>query len=338
MLGLSLGVRLSCFPYAIACTLIVARSEGATRAWLARARDLGAGIAIWLAPLILLAGARPLVAATLTQGLGHFGRWGGSALTVSSPSARLGGLASGLWPNLLAGPWPDAPAYRWPLAPILLVLLGAAIASIRPVFEACKRQPELAISMLAYVVWVMLGQNIASKPRHLLPLLPLLIIALAAGADALVQRARAAIALPALLAAIWAIDGTRLVSAHREPSPVAAAARFLAERTGRDARPVIAGDAARLYTEGAPGRTIRWAPDEAALIEAVLAAGPEGALISSEALTAGAAGPRIQDFRSPSPSSALAIGTSIRYGASSGWSRRARRFDEPFGKPGPATN
>lgn len=79
--------------------------------------------------------------------------------------------------------------------------------------------PSLAISMIAYFAWALLGQNTAGKPRHWLPLLPLLILALAAGTDTLLTRARAAIALPLLLAAEWLTGGAALVRAHRNPPP-----------------------------------------------------------------------------------------------------------------------
>ncbi len=285
LLGLGLGVRLSYFPFAIACTWLVARAEGGPRALLARARDLTAGVALWLAPLILVAGARPLIAVTFAQTLGHFGQWGGSALTVSSPAARLYGLAWGLWANLLGGAWIDAPASRWIVAPILLALLLLGARRALPLREALRLQPELAISMIAYFAWALLGQNTAGKPRHWLPLLPLLILALAAGADTLLTRARAAIALPLLLAAEWLTGGAALVRAHRDPSPVAAAARFLETTAATDPRLVIAGDAARLLLEGAPSRTIRWAQGDDALLQALIDAGERGALISSEALS-----------------------------------------------------
>lgn len=285
ILGLGLGVRLSYFPFALACTWIVAREEGSPRALFARLRDLGAGVALWLLPLVLVAGARPLVAATFTQAFGHFGRWGGSALTVSSPTVRLYGLVWGLWANVLAGAWIDAPALRWLVAPILLVLLVAGASRARPLARAVRLQPELALSMLAYFVWALLGQNTAGKPRHFLPLAPLAILALAAGADLLVARHRRATVLPIALALAWLVDGAALVRAHHHPSPVAAIARHLAEDAGRDGRVVIAGDAARLYLEGAKGRTIVWAPSDAALVDAALATGNAGALISGEALS-----------------------------------------------------
>lgn len=285
ILGVGLGVRLSYFPFAIAGTFLAARAEGGSWALAARARDLAAGVVLWLVPLLIIARPRPLLEAAVKQGLGHFGRWGGTAITVSSPAARLYGVIWGLWANLLGGAWIDASVSRWIVAPLLalLLVLGAARALSPTLAAAVRRQPELAVSAIAYFVWALLGQNTAYKPRHWLPLTPVLILALAAGAEVLINRFRAGLAAPLLLSAQWLSEGAALVSAHREPSPVAAAARFLAD--GLDARPVIAGDAARLLAEGAPGRRVSLVQGDAALIEGVLAAGEGGALVSSEALS-----------------------------------------------------
>src|SRR5262249_27255836 len=123
ILGVGLGIRLSYFPFAIAAAALVARAEGGGRAYFARARDLAAGVVVGLVPLVLVAGAKPLVAMSWIQGLGHFTRWGGSALTVSSPADRLAGAVWGIWANLLGGAWLDAPWPRWIGAPLLVMFL-----------------------------------------------------------------------------------------------------------------------------------------------------------------------------------------------------------------------
>ena len=197
LLGIGLGVRLSYFPFALVALVVVARAEGGRVAYLSRARDLAVGVVPWLVPLVILAGSRPLVVALLGQGQGHFTRWGGSALTVTSPGARLHGVVWGLWANVLGGAWIDAPRARVLGAPILVILL--VVAARRASFAALRKQPELVLGAIAYFVWATLGQNTAYKPRHWLPLAPLLILALAAGADSLAARARASLAITALL-------------------------------------------------------------------------------------------------------------------------------------------
>ena len=284
ILGVGLGVRLSYFPIAIACFVVIARVEGGGRAWAARARDLLSGVVPWLVPLVFVGGARVLVATTLVQGAGHFTRWGGSAITVSSPAARMYGVVWGLWANVLGGAWIDAPPARWIAAPVLALLLALASTRVR---GAIARQPEIAAAAAAYFVWAVLGQNIAYKPRHFLPLAPLAVVALAGGVDSLSRRSpRIALAATAVLVVEWLTDGAALAAAHRRPSPAAA---IVAELRARDdGRVVLTADLGRMIAEGAPGRAIVLVKSASALAEAA-AREPRGALITGEALSADAA-------------------------------------------------
>ena len=278
VLGVGLGVRLSYFPIALACLVVIARAEGGGRAWAARARDLATGIVVWLVPLVVVAGPRALVAASLAQGEGHFTRWGGSAITVPSPSARLLGAAWGLWANVLGGAWIDAPPWRWIGAPILVLLLAIAATRLR---AAAARQPEIALAAAAYVAWAMLGQNIAYKPRHWLPLAPMLVVALAAGEGALARRRPGlAPALAGILGAQWLADGAVLAAAHRAPSPAAAAVAWLAAEGG--GRVVVTGDLGPMLAEGAKGLRLVGVAEGAAM----LAEGAPSLLATSEALPA----------------------------------------------------
>ncbi|MFT3766058.1 MAG: hypothetical protein QM820_11160 [Minicystis sp.] len=282
LLGVGLGVRLSYFPIAIACLVVIARVEGGGRAWLTRVRDLATGVVPWLVPLVIVGGARALVTMTLMQGTGHFTRWGGSAITVSSPSARIYGVVWGLWANVLGGAWIDAPAARWIAAPVIVVMLAFAMTRVR---AAIARQPEIVIAAGAYFVWAVLGQNTAYKPRHFLPLAPLAIVAMAAGEREMARRwPRLATATTAVLGLQWITDGAVLARAHRDLSPAAAVVAHL--RDTADARAVITADLGRMIAEGAPGRVVIDGRTPAAIAEAAASAGPGGVLMTSEALSA----------------------------------------------------
>jgi hypothetical protein len=286
VLGLGLGARLSYFPFAIGCLVAIAAEEGRLRAFAARLRDLLVGIVVWLVPLIVVAGAGPLVVQTRIQALGHFTRWGGSVLTVSSPTERLYGLVWGAWANVLGGAWPDAPRLRWLGAPILVALLVFALRSAFPLRAVARRHPEIVISSLLYLGWAALGQNIAFKPRHLLPLTPVLVVALARGFEALAEAtraSRASLLLVAALALQWLVDGAGLARAHAAPSPAASVVRFL--RDSRDPRPVLSRDLERMIAAAAPGRRVIPARDEEALLLAVDAEKATGVYITSETLS-----------------------------------------------------
>jgi hypothetical protein len=280
VLGAALGVRLSYFPIALACLVCFARAEGGGRAYFARARDLLTGVVLWLAPLVAVAGAGPLLRVGLMQGEGHFTRWGGSAITVPSPVARLGGAAWGLWANVLGGAFPDAPPLRWIGLPALLLLCAFALAEAR---SLAARRPVVAVAAVAYLAWALLGQNVAYKPRHLLPLAPLLIVALAAGATAIARRSwQLSVFAVASLVAIWSADGAALVAAHRAPSPAAALCAHL--RDHADDRVVLTADLGRMIREAAPARAVVEVRDPADLVERA-AREPAGVLVTSEALS-----------------------------------------------------
>jgi hypothetical protein len=275
VLGIGLGVRLSYFPFALACLVAIARDEGGLGAFWRRLRDLTFGVVLWLVPLVVVAGARPLVATTWTQAVGHFTRWGGSVVTVSSPAERVRGIVWGAWANVLGGAWPDAPGIRWIGAPILVALLVLAIRAASP--SLLRRHPELVLSSLLYFAWAALGQNIVYKPRHLLPLCPLLVVALAIAA----QRIRVAWALALGLAMQWMIDAEALVRAHLTPSPVASLVDFL--RDSPDSRPVLTREADRLVETGAPARRVVAVRSDDDLLRAVDAEG--SVFITSESLS-----------------------------------------------------
>ena len=280
--GVALGARLSYFPIALACLLIVARAEGGARALLSRSRDLAAGVALWLLPLVILGGPRALVRTTWIQGVGHFTRWGGSVITVPSPIDRARGVVWGIWANVLGGAWIDAPAWRWAAAPILVLLLAMAAREAAALRAWARRHPEIVLSAAAYFLWALLGQNTANKPRHWTPLAPLLIVALAAGADRLIAWSRAGHAAIALLFATWIVDGEELVRAHRALSPAAAIVGFLRDGGASDRR-VITCMLDRMIHEGAPSPAVVRASSEAEVL-AALEASP-GSWITGECLT-----------------------------------------------------
>jgi hypothetical protein len=294
-LGVGLGVRLSYFSVAIACAFVIARAEGSWRAAASRAGDVGAGILLWLVPLAAMTPARDLVATTAIQGIGHFTRWGGTALTVSSPVERAAGGAWGLWANVLGGAWPDAAAARWIAAPILVVLLALPLVARRrgapragralAVRALALAQPELVASAVAYFVWAALGQNTVYKPRHFMPLAPLFIVALGHGASILLERGRAFVIPALVLGAQWLADGAALARAHVSPSPAAAIVGFLDRSSEIDARRVLTRDIAHMIAVGAPRRDVLRVSGDESLLAAVKEAGAAGALVTTEAMS-----------------------------------------------------
>lgn len=229
LLGVTLGVRLSYFPFVASALVIVAWRSRA--AWLPMAA-FAAGVLIWAVPLAWDTGWEPLVATGATQGGGHFTRWGGTIVTRSSHSLRLSMLTWELTANGLGTWWTDRPS--WLLAPTagLALVLALGLRRLRP-----DRVTAMTWALLVapYLAWIYLGQNITVKPRHALPLVVLAVVALAVAAAraseaGAVGRRLAAFGAAALLCGHVA-TGLALAREHQAvPSNAVRLARELGQR------------------------------------------------------------------------------------------------------------
>lgn len=189
--------------------------------------------AAWLAPLVALAGGPAAlidIGARFTRG--HFEAWGGTALAAGAPGAteRLTLLAHNLFTVLLG--------------PAAAATLGVLLAASRP---GRRWTFTLLALALPYAAWVAIGQN-PEKPRHLLPLLPLLVLGAAPATARVGSRLRPALALAPI--AIAAVTLPRLVEASR-PSPAAQAGAWLAARPPEQLQ-VYAGEETGVLRFNAP--------------------------------------------------------------------------------------
>jgi hypothetical protein len=241
LLGLTLGVRLSYFPFVLTVfALSVLRRE--RLAPLAAAAAVG--VLCWAIPLVLATGWGPLTSVALVQGHGHFERWGGTVITIPDLGQRATALA---WQLLAQGAgtwWSDRP---WPYlvtSLALAVVVGCAWRRGPP------HRPKLvwwAIVAGPYLAWTFLGQNVTLKSRHALPLVALLTVVLAGALARATAAASARRSLPlSRLAAVALVtgqsaSGLALVGEHRSGlSNTAAAARALARVCSEaHGRPVV---------------------------------------------------------------------------------------------------
>jgi hypothetical protein len=135
----------------------------------------------------------------------------------------------------------------------------------------------------AYFVWAALAQNSANKPRHLLPLVPLFVLTVAAGADRIAERSRAGLAAAGALASLWLVDAATLARAHLAPSPAAAIVDWLGALP-QGSHVVITRDLGRMIAEGAPRSAVRVVDSNGDLVEAIEQSATR-VLITTEALT-----------------------------------------------------
>jgi 4-amino-4-deoxy-L-arabinose transferase-like glycosyltransferase len=215
--GLLAGLRLSYMPLVILPVLVVL--------WRVDRRGLQilagtVGVLVWLIPMIVDTGFWTLVDVAWGQTTGHFTEFGGTVQTAPDLSRRVLGMVQGLWADGLGGWWPG----RHPITGA--VGLGAlSLGGWRLWRTAALRNRRvwlLAAAALLYAVWIFFFQNVIHKSRHVLPLLPLLLMILAAGGAAL-WRARwtgrrvLLIGLGGAYAAVTLV----LVTQHMSPSAIA---------------------------------------------------------------------------------------------------------------------
>jgi hypothetical protein len=165
--GLGLGVRLSWAPLYVAALAVAPRPQR-VRAWGVAAL----GSAAWAAPLVALVGPSRLHELVAEQLAGHLGRWGGTVATQPG-MVRIGWLARDVFADGFG-----AGSDHLGIAIAVLVAAGclAALAAWSRARWVGWRAAVVAAG--PYLVWVAFGQNLRDQPRHVLPLVVLLAVAL----------------------------------------------------------------------------------------------------------------------------------------------------------------
>ena len=232
--GILAGWRLSYAPFLLApLVLAFALPSGTGNVWRTRAKLLAsgsAGVLIWLVPLILDTGWRALIATAFGQTGAHFVATGGTYVTEPVWALRVQRTFAHLWTDGL-GAW--APG-RHPVT--LLAGAGAAtfmirrLALLREPLGSLRTHRLLLLSCGIYLIWILLFQNVVHQTRHVLPLVPPLLMFLASGlaptAPSGWRRSVLRVWKAAFLIA-YAVVGTTLAYQHTKPAAIAQAKAHL---------------------------------------------------------------------------------------------------------------
>ncbi|MEK7776671.1 MAG: hypothetical protein AAB331_04755, partial [Planctomycetota bacterium] len=198
--GIGLGVRLSYFPfialavYAV-CEQVVQGRQSTYRAVFCGLAGFVSGVCLWLLPQIALTGWRPLLHNGLLFSHGHFTDWGGSAFTFWGWK-RIVCLARSLWHYGLGGWWPGASLLN--VLPSLATLFGIFYAVKQR--STGRRYPGRFLTVYAapYLIWLLIGQNV-SNTRHVLPIIPALLILISYGLCKVYETGRRGLSPASLL-------------------------------------------------------------------------------------------------------------------------------------------
>jgi len=185
--GLSMGVRISYFPFAfILLNPLVLSTKGSKIGQLLKnslymGLSFSFGILVWLLPVAYTEGG---VSRYFQLGLaftsGHFNDWGGTLFSeegsilsrffqfLSLILVSIGGYGSGETESLFI---------RWTINAWLVIGIIIVLFYRRELIRRLKVNfnwitfSVLALSTIPYIIWVLVGQNI-DKPRHVAVLLP----------------------------------------------------------------------------------------------------------------------------------------------------------------------
>ncbi|MFO0646840.1 MAG: hypothetical protein U0326_11430 [Polyangiales bacterium] len=252
LLSLALGARpaYAVLVASIAVALAASFDRRGRLAMLSTFTVVTAGWAAWLA--LASGGVARYVALTRAHVEGHFGEWGGSALTRPDTAERLRDTAR----SITAGLGLDATPHGAIRALAWLTLAALGLRALTP-----RLRWTLAAVIAPYALVAYFTQNVSAGSRHMLPV-TLAIAALAAnGAASLASAVRASTLRAGLLAALGALlawPSFIAVTTQRRVMPpgVAIAREVLAQHPRRDAL-VFGGRSARLTGwAGQPAKTV----------------------------------------------------------------------------------
>lgn len=222
-LGLGLGIRLSHFPFLAlwAGTLfyfVTRKAPLETKTISSGVSGLALGIIVWLFPQISCVTCLKFWQCGISFLYGHFTDWGGSAITFGGPE-RITGLVKTMWAYGLGGWWYDSSVLRCIPSFIMIIALYYFLRYC----PSGSRRWFLGVYGVPYLLWVMLGQNVAN-PRHLLPIMPMLCMMIAYGLCKACERGYKGISQVFTLALVvsMAVTSLRLVlKYHQEvPAPI----------------------------------------------------------------------------------------------------------------------
>ncbi len=248
--GLALGVRASLFPAvgAIVVAALVLQPERRR----ATISAFAGGLLLWAVPFAWAVGPDlPTLARSFLAG--HFLTWGGTALVTGDPIGRAADWLGLCATYVLALPAAGGSPLRWIAGPAVVALLALGVARLQP------RDRVVGLALLApYVVWLLLGQN-PEKPRHLLPIVPVVAVLVGIGFASCGTRARLAGALAGgALAAVTVSLGMQQAA---QASPAVQMAQWLPEHYPREGTQLFLGPSERVIGVMEPGYRAEYAPD-----------------------------------------------------------------------------
>lgn len=169
--GFLLGVRLSYFPLLIIPIIFFVYKN---KNFLILLFYFSIGILVWLIPFIFTQGFENLITIGFKHTSGHFNDYGGTIITEANLWVRLKFLIHTIWSDGLGGYWHGRSWMSVITGVSFLFLLKEAFIENKKSWDPPMK--ILFFSVILYLVWIFLFQNLIYKSRHVLPLVFILIL------------------------------------------------------------------------------------------------------------------------------------------------------------------
>ncbi len=186
---------------------------------------------IWFIPWIYITDLSDLISTAINDSKGHFFRWGGTVLSDNASfQTRLIKIIESIFADSLGFWWYER---HWLTLINLIFLLPFLIFSIiillkKNIFKF-KSSRVIAICFIAYFIWAYFFQNIVSKPRHLMPFIPLSCFLISISYDFIKQEIKSFSLKKILIIIIipYIFITFKLISQHKSPSAISQVSLFI---------------------------------------------------------------------------------------------------------------
>ena len=174
LLGIECGVRLSYLPFFIPVIYFLKPFKNTFPRLI-----LGfiIGISCWLIPFILENNISDLINIGIRNTKGHFLEWGGTVNSNSDPYfIRAAGFFRSIWADSLNCWYPGRSAITILTSFVWIYMIFIFFKSRYYKSITFIKIKPLITCLFFYSIWIFFFQNIVYKPRHILPLIPFIIL------------------------------------------------------------------------------------------------------------------------------------------------------------------
>ena len=228
LIGFSTGIRISFLPFLLPLFLYITYYSPKI-SFLNAIGVLTIGISIWLIPLSLTTGLDNLISLSLRHISGHFFEWGGSVISSNSTYAfRLLKTFESIWADGMGGFWLGRNKVT------IIVSLGWILSFIfnYKLKSILKEKSQLTLFLLSasiffYFVWIFLFQNVIYKPRHIIPILPFVLMISSTGLILLTRSNNILKLVPLNFLCVLAFVTSYLNWQHQFPSAISQAKTYV---------------------------------------------------------------------------------------------------------------